>query len=281
MIGIIDIGTNTIRLVTYENKKIISNIAVRSEIIRDAEDGYLTDFGIENLCNSIKFLVKDAIFEKIYVIATQSLRILKNKEKVKESVHNITGLKIDILKGEEEAECVFLGVKSEIAENKGIIIDLGGGSCEIISFNNEKITFLKSYPIGSKVIKNKFSTSIYPNDKEIENIKAYLIETVEKQETDGKIYITGGTAKTALSLYNSLTIAEKNYITITELKDILNFIKEKSEEELKKLFKTRYDTISVGIVVIKTLAEIFNKEEIHIAKASVREGYLIKRDEII
>lgn len=281
MISIIDIGTNTIRLVTYNDKKIIFNIAVRSEIIRDTKDGELTSFGTENLCNILKFLISKTEAKKIYIVATRSLRVLKNKEEVSEKIFEETGIEIDILTGEEEAECAFLGAKSKIEENNGIIIDLGGGSCEIIAFEKEKIKFLKSYPIGTKVIKNKFSKRMYPNEEEAENIKTYLTETVEKQATDGKIYITGGTAKTALSLYNGLTKEEKTFITIKEIEEILNFIKGKNEEELKKLFSTRYDTISVGIIIIKTLAEIFEKEEIYIVNAGVREGYLIKRDEII
>ena len=53
MTGIIDIGSNTIRLVIYDMGKSVSNIALNSEIIGDTENNRLSDEGIEKLCNAI------------------------------------------------------------------------------------------------------------------------------------------------------------------------------------------------------------------------------------
>lgn len=280
MIGIIDIGTNTIRLIGYEKNIEILNIAVRSEIITDTEDGILSDFGADKLCNSIKYLIKEKDFEKIYALATESIRALKNKEEVKEKIYKETGILIDILSGEDEAECVYLGVKKEIEEDSGIIIDLGGGSVEIIGFTDDRIKFLKSYSVGTKRIKKEFSYNLYPTEEEIKNIEDYLEKVIEKEEIEGNLYITGGTAKSSIKIYNYLKKEEKPYIKVKEIQEILDYIKEKTEEDLKRIFDVRYDTIAVGIIIMKMLADIFGKEEIYVKSVGIREGYIIKRDEI-
>lgn len=257
MKGIIDIGSNTIRLVIYENGKKIKEKAVRSYIINDSTDNILSKKGIENLCNSLIFLISDIDNIKIHAIATEAIRSLKNKEEVKKDIFEKTNISIDILSGEDEAECVFLGMMSEIEENSGICVDIGGGSIECIEFENKKITFAKSYPLGCKKIKNKEDLNI-----------------IGKREICGKLYMAGGTAKTAQKLYRE--IKGENIVKADEIEEIIELLKSLPDEKLKKLFPERYDTIITGLIIMQEISSIFGKKEIHIIKSGVREGYYLK-----
>ena len=150
-----------------------------------------------------------------------------------------------------------------------VAIKVGANGKAFGSISTKEIvdsSFLRNYAMNKKICNNGAGIDTC--------IEEYIIKTVKSEKNDGKLYITGGTAKTALSL----TKTEKKYITVKETGKIIQFIKEKSEEELKQLFNTRYDTIEVGIRIIKTLAEIFGKEEIYVPKSGVREGYLIKKE---
>lgn len=276
MVSIIDIGTNTVRLITYEKGKVTIDIALRSEIMRDTSCGNLTDSGIQNLINTIKYLISKTPNIKIYAIATEAVRVLENKEEVKEKIFNETGILIDILSGEEEGECVFSGVINDIDEKKGTIIDLGGGSIEIIRFNDRKIKTIKTLPCGCKTIKTKFSLDIIPENEEI--IEKYIKEQINPDETDGKLYMVGGTAKTVLKINNFICKKDKKVIKTEEITKVLEYIKEKNEKEIKEIFKSRYDTIAIGTIIMKNLADIFNKDEIYVKNTGVREGYLIKKE---
>lgn len=256
MTGIIDIGSNTIRLVVYENGEKIKEKALRSDIISDTNDNILSKKGIDNLCNSILYLISDIENTDIYALATEAVRLLSNKEEVKSEIFKKTGLEIDILSGEEEAECVFLGMISEIEEARGICVDLGGGSIECIEFENRKITFAKSYPLGCKKVKS---------EKEL--------EIIEKKEICGNLYIAGGTGKTSLKILGKTD----NVIKIEEIKDLISFLQGLPEEKLQRMIPDRYDTIITGLMIMKKLLEIYNKKEIYIIKNGVREGYLIKK----
>jgi len=257
MTGILDIGSNTIRLVVYENWKKIKERSFRSDIIKNTYNNILSEIGIDNLCDYINLLVSDIENTAIYAIATAAVRTLSNKDEVKEKILNKTGIEIDILSGEEEAECVFLGMINEIKENSGICVDLGGGSIECIEFEERRITFSKSYPLGCKKIKS---------EKEL--------DCIEKGEVLGNLYMAGGTAKAA---YKILRKAE-NVISTEEIEDILVILKELPEETLKKMLTDRYDTIITGLMIMKKLAQIYGKKEIYIVKNGVREGYLIKKE---
>ena len=56
MVGIIDIGSNTIRLVMYDKGRKLSNTAVTSEILHDTVDGHLTNKGTQKLCEAVTYL---------------------------------------------------------------------------------------------------------------------------------------------------------------------------------------------------------------------------------
>lgn len=273
MTGIIDIGSNTIRLVIYKNGKCVKNIGIRSDIISNTTENILSKDGIENLCENLLFLISKADCEKIYIIATEAVRNLINKEKVKSTVYDKTGIYIDILTGEEEAEYVFLGIQSEISEKEGICVDIGGGSVEIIAFENGKKASFKSYPLGCKKLKNEFVKGNIPNDAEMIKINEILEKEIEKYWNKGNLYMTGGTAKACISLNKS----DKNILSIKDIESIYGFIKEIPEENLKQIFPNRYDTIAVGVLIMKKIAEIYNKKEINIINNGIREGYLMKK----
>ena len=125
MINIIDIGSNTIRLVTYDKGKAISNFGVNSEIISDTKNGILSEKGIDKLCNIILYLSEKRKDEKIYAFGTYAMRVLRNKEEVIKKVSEKTGIKIDILSGKKEAEYDFYGLLGTILPNEsGIGVDL-------------------------------------------------------------------------------------------------------------------------------------------------------------
>ena len=107
MIGILDIGSNTIRLVTYENGEKISNISINSEILKDTVNKKLTVLGTQKLCRGINALKKEAGNIKIYAFATFAFRELLNCDEVQEKIQNQTQIKVEILSGKDEAECDF------------------------------------------------------------------------------------------------------------------------------------------------------------------------------
>ena len=278
MVGIIDIGSNTIRLVMYENGKKLENISVTSEILHDTEDGQLTGIGTKKLCDAIEYLKNEAKGHPVYALATFAFRVLSNQEEVKKEVFEKTGISIDVLSGESEAKCDFSALLNEIGRDKtGIGVDLGGGSAQIFAFEKENMLFFDSYPIGAKKIKKLFVERVYPTRDEAEKIEKYIENYVEQVEYKSEIvYMMGGTAKTALRIYNFIKGTQSTeYIDVNELKELTEFLKSTTGEIIKDVLKSRYDNMACGLMVMEKIASHLGAKKIVVLSGGVREGYLI------
>lgn len=279
MINIIDIGSNTIRLVTYDKGKVISNFGVNSEIISDTKNGILSGCGIEKLCDAILYLIKKRENEEIYAFGTYAMRVLRNKEEVEKRVFEKTGINIDILSGKQEAEYDFYGLLGTILpKESGIGVDLGGGSAQILIFDKGKLTTSLSRPIGCKRVKNRFSKGKEVTKAEQVKIREYIQKNLKlrRGKKCEKIYMMGGTAKAALRLYRFLEGENADIIKTAELDRVITFIEEADEKILKKVLRARYDNIIVGIIIMREIAEIFGAKNIHIKRCGVRDGYVLK-----
>lgn len=281
MVGIIDIGSNTIRLVMYENGKKISNSAINSEILHDTVDGNLTKEGTLKLCQAIEYFKNEAKGEKIYAIATFAFRVLENCIEVKEEIYKKTGISIEILSGKDEARCDFSALINQIGPcENGIGVDLGGGSAQIFAFEKENLLFFDSYPIGAKKIKKIFAKNAFPTAEETEKIEKYITKYVKRVPAKSEnIYIMGGTAKTALRIYTYIKGTQNiEFIETKDLESIIQFIKEAPEELVKNALKSRYDNIVCGIMVMKEIAKIFDAKRFYVLPCGVREGYLLMKN---
>ena len=154
--GIIDIGSNTIRGVAYQtegNKAVkIEDKLVRSHILRETVDNVLSENGVSRLIaviNKLGYVLRKAGCRVIGCFATSALRGVQNIEEVRELVRETTGVDIEVLSGAEEAECDFIALRANVPERNAIGLDLGGGSCQVVQFENNRILFSKSYDIGS------------------------------------------------------------------------------------------------------------------------------------
>ncbi len=280
MTGIIDIGSNTIRLVMYDRGKKISNTGINSEIINDTENGFLTFEGTEKLCKSIMFLKERAGENKVFALATFAFRVLKNSAEVKKIIFEKTGVTVDILSGEDEAKYDFYGLMSTLCgRESGIGADLGGGSAQIFSFCDGEIEKFSSYPIGCKKVKNLIMPEKDFGKCDRERIRQYTEEKISDFDKKcGKLYMMGGTAKTAAKLYSFLNGRENiDVIKTDRISGLITFIEETPQHVMKNILKNRYDSMAAGLVVTETIARHVGAEEIHIKKCGVRDGYLIKK----
>ena len=283
MVGIIDIGSNTIRLVMYDKGNKISNTAVTSEILHDTVDGNLTNEGTQKLCEVIDYLKNEAGDNPVYAFATFAFRVLENSEEVKQTVFQKTGVNIDVLSGKDEAIYDYYALKNELKNlENGVGVDLGGGSAQIVAINNNSLSFFDSFPIGAKKIKKIFVNDVFPTNEEENNLREYIRKYLRKCDVKSdKLYMMGGTAKTALRMYRYIKGTQNiSYIETETLSSIIDFIKEAPDEIIKNVLRSRYDNIVCGIIAIEEIANYIGAKKIYVLSGGVREGYLIKNEMI-
>lgn len=271
MKSVIDIGTNTIRAVVYdEDMNELFNQGVASKILDYTADGVLTVAGIVWLSNVIGTLsvMAEQFAVKPKVFATSAFRELKNADEVAAYIKEYTGTEIKILTGEEEAECDFLSLK-EYADC-GVGVDLGGGSCQVVTFNKDTYEG-KSYPMGVKRMKNRFVSKTIPTEEESTAIYDFVKKEIDIDVSTDCLYIFGGTAR-ALAKLN-----ENDIITLEQLESIKGLaLKEDAEQYLREKVKTRFDTVLVGASVLRAIADTVGAKELKVIDCSVRVGFVLK-----
>ena len=187
--GIVDIGSNSMELRIYEIKKSgkpksVFSLSEKSVTAIYVENNTLSEKGIDEFVSIMKDfnVVMDLLKVKTkYAFATASLRKIDNSAEVIAAVKKKVGLDIHLLSGEKEAMTSFNAVKdSELTTDQGIVIDLGGGSCEVIDFVNKTVITSESMPIGSNSIYTDYVSEMFPNGTEIKEIENRVLDELKK-----------------------------------------------------------------------------------------------------
>jgi len=184
-VAIIDLGTNTIHLLIVESN---SAEVPWKELKRERVYVKLATGGINNISKeafqrAVQTMVK---FKKIinqygnpltFAVGTACLRVAKNASDLKNEVYEKTGIRIQVISGDREAELITSGIILSLPEiqTSFLIMDIGGGSVEfIVCDKSGNINFSKSYPVGVAVLFEKFHKKDPISKIEIQDIDQYL-----------------------------------------------------------------------------------------------------------
>ena len=89
-----------------------------------------------------------------------------------------TGLSVDVLSGAEEARLSYLGAVSPTGPNSGLLIDLGGGSTELVHYREGQILSSCSLPLGSLSLFSQYVAHLHPTGKERKAIRAHILSLI-------------------------------------------------------------------------------------------------------
>ena len=145
--GIADVGSNTIRLSIYRWEgtqfKLLLNKKVMAGLAGYIKDGALSDSGILVACrtlSSYRALLDNFQVSKMHVFATASLRNISNTGEAVETIRDVTGIPVEVLSGDAEAALSFKGAVLPGGVSTGLLADIGGGSFELVSYEDMSIT---------------------------------------------------------------------------------------------------------------------------------------------
>ena len=292
--GIVDIGSNTVRLNVYrcedEDIRVVFSKKDNLGLVFYIKSGKLTNIGIEKLITVLKKIKKDFDYlniESYRFFSTASLRNIKNSTEVIQIIKDKVNIDIDLLSGEEEGELSFCGSISTIKKDNGILIDLGGGSVEIVLFKDKKIDEEYSIPIGSLKMYNDYVSGMIPNENECNLIKERIYSELAKIGVNNEEKIpfmcgVGGSIRAIGLILVDLNLQKKkaDYIDVKLLKLLKNELNLNNKDTYNKILHvkpSRIHTLVPALLMLESITSYFGCEEIQISKFSVREGYLYKK----
>ena len=294
MIGIIDLGSNTARMNVYEIKKnqfILQHSEKKTIGLASYIDssGMLNKEGQEKAVSALRKFVKTAKqmnVEPLYAVATASLRNASNGVEVLSYINQSVGLSMQLLSGEEEAIADLHGVRMNIPFDDGLVVDIGGGSTELVLYRNNKVLYANALPLGSLGAYTKFVQKIIPTKKEIKQIQKEFIEVLKPLDLQIPkrimIYGLGGSIRAIRKLYNHHFDYESINVQLTKkqltilLDEISNYNKE-IQLDIVRLVPERVHTVIPGLAILLAICQEYNLDEIMVNHHGVREGYLYQK----
>ncbi|MDU7140983.1 MAG: ethanolamine ammonia-lyase reactivating factor EutA [Finegoldia magna] len=291
--AVIDIGSNTIRLSVYkvigDEVKNLFNEKSSASLASFIEKGMMNEHGIQKLINTLKeFKNLISNFEdisKTYAIATASIRNSCNRREIIERVRTEVGIDIELISGEEEAKLSFLG--SGIDSQSGILTDIGGGSSEIVVFEQGKVVKTSSLNIGSLVAFDNFARELFitKDEKKLleDDIKLMLASNNLNRVQHDLVCAVGGSARACLKLYNEYYDKEAGNVIITMdgLKNLINtLINMENRAKMKLILKVKADrihTLIPGMIILYRIAKYFYADIIRVSMTGIREGFVYSK----
>ncbi|MBE9063632.1 Ppx/GppA phosphatase family protein [cf. Phormidesmis sp. LEGE 11477] len=310
----IDIGTNSIHMVIV---KIDATLPAFNIIGKEKDTVRLGDF-----CEETDSLTEEAMTravaslkrclqiaesfqaDDVVAVATSAVREAANGQVFIDRVKAEVGLSINLIAGKEEARRIYLGVISgmELKGKPHVIVDIGGGSTEIIAGRGGRHDFLSSSKVGAVRLTSQF-VSTDPISKEeynylrayvrgvleptIDSLKAKLkkkLAGTEHEQTPLRMIGTSGTIECLATLAAiDKTGAEPDPIngcllTRDQLDARINQLRKMSYKErlaLPGMSERRAEIVVPGAIILQTVMQLLNISQLKVCERALREGVVV------
>ena len=289
--AVIDLGSNTIRLVVYEETNAEFHALFTQKFTAGLaaylQDGMMTPEGIRLICTTLqrcKMLLKEFTPCTTLAFSTAPLRNIRNTQEAIDQIYAETGYSVDVLTGLEEAYLDYYGVQRELPVESGLLFDIGGGSTEILTFAHDGTGVIESVPIGSLNLSKKHIAKLFPDKKERDAIRLQVQKSLKRHKLNHlPPYETlcgiGGTARTVLQLLQAMKVILPSQRTFTaeQFRKLKKFLWKKDSAAMELLTQycpDRLHTIFSGILILETLILQSRCTTVYVCKYGVREGYL-------
>ncbi|HWB33153.1 MAG TPA: Ppx/GppA phosphatase family protein [Acidobacteriaceae bacterium] len=220
----IDIGSNSVRLkiAAVEQHK-LKTLHEDREVVRLGESVFQTGvISPDAMANTIRALkrfqkaVQMHVADRVRVVATSAMRDARNAAAFTAWVKSATGWQVEVISGLEEGRLIHLGIVTLEPGAKGrcLLIDLGGGSCEVILSDQGRIKEMVSLPLGAVRLQQEFLRNDPPEKQEIARLRQFIdreLKRAERKLGAPRVSLVIATSGTAAALSEaSAALAKKN-----------------------------------------------------------------------
>ncbi|MEE9431459.1 MAG: hypothetical protein V3V16_10485, partial [Melioribacteraceae bacterium] len=244
---------------------------------------------LTQILNEYTEVIKEHNCDRTIVTATNAMRIASNSKEIIELVKNNFNLDINIISGDEEARLSFLGASSTLGNHEPrTVIDIGGGSTEIIYGTPNEILFKHSFQVGVVSLTEKYLSKFPYPISTFGEIEIFFNKTFSLIETNIPKGITtlavAGTPTTLSGIFQNLKKYDEDKIegSILEadvIKTLSNVFASLDGGQIKDLFrkivKGREDVIFAGSLILDYLVRTLETPNIIVSSKGIRYGSII------
>ena len=290
-IAIVDIGSNSVRLVAYEGLSRVPSPIFNDKLLAGlgrgvATTGKLPEDGVERALTALKrFRVLCDIMEigDVQVLATAAARDASNGPQFLEEARKAIGAPIELISGKREAELSAMGVVSGFYKPDGVVGDFGGGSLELADVKGAKLGKGQTLPLGGLTLMDVSGKS---PKKALKIVREALEGSKPLQNLQGRtFYAVGGTWRALARLH----MRQRNYplnvmhgyrIAARDAADFASLVERVNVDALiaiDSVSAARRPLLAYGAAVLEEIIRRAKPREIIISALGVREGLLYER----
>ncbi len=289
IITTMDLGSNSFRTLKFDTKN-LKSLGEYEKVVGTADGlantGNISEEALRRVVTAIKESINLLEFDPIKTIAvtTQAMRVAKNNAYILEQIEKQTGVKFNIIEGHKEAELTLLAMqyalkREKLASDRFILLDIGGGSSELIIFDNGEKK-IKSFSFGIVTLtqsKNKSS--------DMQDFEEQILEFISSLDLkDFSFVSTAGTPTTIAAVKHGLDHDDydKHIVNGTKLyfEDLVSLQKEfqslSKDDLIIKVGAGRDEYIDMGVEIFKLFYKTLNKTHSIVFDDGLREGVAIE-----
>jgi exopolyphosphatase/guanosine-5'-triphosphate,3'-diphosphate pyrophosphatase len=288
-VAVIDIGSNSVRLVVYEalQRSLVSifNEKASCGLGREVQStGLLAQDPINKALTSLRrfhALCRVMKVGRVYAIATAACRDATNGPDFITKAERICRVPIEILSGSREAYFAALGVVSSVHKPNGIVGDLGGGSLELTDVRGHRIGRGITLPLGSLALQDASKKSLKRADR---IVKAALADAVPLKTGQGRtFYAIGGTWRALARIHiiqsgYPLRVMHGYSIPAADALDFVGRLRRLAASQtladIEAVAEARQPLLTYAALVLEHIIRIAKPKTIVFSTYGVREGLL-------
>lgn len=303
LIAVIDMGTNSFHMivcqaieerdhfevVTREKEAVpFFRRALTAHTIDDAALGSAV-----RILKDMKEKAQQCGAKTIIAVATSAVREANNGEEVLKRIREELDIDARMISGREEARLIYLGVLWSMPEidSSFAIVDIGGGSTEIIVGNRNVTHFSESYKLGAARLTQRFFKKDKPTPQEIrelhDEVRGMLRPAAARVGEAGAFEQLIGTSGTIQALAKLHRVRHKRKgselhgyeMSLRDVEELVEYLEQAflSGERIKDISTDRNRTILAGAIVLLEAMRSFCADSIMICTAALREGVIVDR----
>ena len=293
----VDIGSNSVRLkIARAVRGRLETLHDDREVTRLGESVFATGMlDPQAMAYTMRVLqrfhraVQDHAADRVRAVATSALRDARNSRAFRDWVRTATGWRVEVISGLEEGRLIHLGLlpNARIARSRALLIDLGGGSCELTLSLAGHIAEMISLPIGAVRLTQTFLHHDPPKKAELEQMRGIIqreVSRIQKRIMDARLQIaiaTSGTPAALSSLYAARSDGydESKPQTVPQAA-VAKLLKQLSRYNLEErralpgIGPRRAEIIIAGTMVFAELMQLCNLRSFRYLPLGLRDGLL-------
>jgi exopolyphosphatase/guanosine-5'-triphosphate,3'-diphosphate pyrophosphatase len=296
-LGAIDVGSNTIHLVVARptaNGIDLRYLDDQVELVRlGADVGALGRIGQERMARAVETVRRQAGRARelgaraILGLATEGVRSAANGTELIDRVRDEAGVELALVTGEQEAALTYWGATSGLGgrAERQAVMDLGGGSLELVEGEGTAVQWRVSLPLGSGTVHDRYAASDPPTDDELAMVGRVVEEELAQLEPPPVRRATacGGTA-TTLVMLASVALGggeEKGAMRIldeTRMAALLDLVQQEPASELSRRYGVdlaRARLLGAGCVVLREAMRRVGADRLEVSRRGIREGAIL------